>query len=113
MHGVQMHQMHTSLYKNCPSSYAPKILKYQNTKSKYLLYRYTQIIEILTQVPHCADAPKILKLLIVQMHQIAQLTSGYSGSDLAALARDAAYGPIRFSSSIVMFCSCFCLFIFV
>ena len=29
------------------------------------------------------------------MHQIAQLTSGYSGSDLAALARDAAYGPIR------------------
>ena len=30
------------------------------------------------------------------MHQIAQLTSGYSGSDLAALARDAAYGPIRF-----------------
>ena len=30
-----------------------------------------------------------------QMHQIAQLTSGYSGSDLAALARDAAYGPIR------------------
>ena len=37
------------------------------------------------------------------MHQIAQLTSGYSGSDLAALARDAAYGPIRFSSSIVLF----------
>ena len=32
------------------------------------------------------------------MHQIAQLTSGYSGSDLAALARDAAYGPIRCQS---------------
>merc|ERR1712047_144757 len=47
------------------------------------------------EVPHCADTPKILKFLIVQMHQIAQLTSGYSGSDLAALARDAAYGPIR------------------
>ena len=31
------------------------------------------------------------------MHQIAQLTSGYSGSDLAALARDAAYGPIRWT----------------
>jgi hypothetical protein len=27
--------------------------------------------------------------------QVAQLTGGYSGSDLASLARDAAYGPIR------------------
>ena len=27
--------------------------------------------------------------------QVAQLTAGYSGSDLASLARDAAYGPIR------------------
>jgi len=30
-----------------------------------------------------------------EIHQIAQLTGGYSGSDLANLARDAAYGPIR------------------
>jgi len=30
-----------------------------------------------------------------EVHQIAQLTGGYSGSDLASLARDAAYGPIR------------------
>ena len=27
--------------------------------------------------------------------KVAQLTAGYSGSDLASLARDAAYGPIR------------------
>ena len=60
-HGVQMHQMHTSVYKNCSTSYAPKISKYQNTNSKYFLCRYTQNIRILTQVPHCADAPKILK----------------------------------------------------
>ena len=49
----QMHQKHTSVYKNCSTSSAPKILKYQNTNSNYSLYRYAQNIE----VPHCADAP--------------------------------------------------------
>ena len=78
-------------------------LKHWNISSSSSLCRCPKNIKILTQVPHCADTPKILKFLIVQMHQIAQLTSGYSGSDLAALARDAAYGPIRFSSSIVLF----------
>jgi len=34
-------------------------------------------------------------LSIHEVHQVAQLTAGYSGSDLASLARDAAYGPIR------------------
>jgi len=34
-------------------------------------------------------------LTLHEIHQIAQLTHGYSGSDLANLARDAAYGPIR------------------
>ena len=34
-------------------------------------------------------------LSVHEIHQVAQLTSGYSGSDLASLARDAAYGPIR------------------
>ena len=49
--------MHKSVYKNCSTSYAPKISKYQNTNSKYFLCRYTQNLKILTQVPHCADAP--------------------------------------------------------
>ena len=35
------------------------------------------------------------ELSLHEIHQVAQLTAGYSGSDLAALARDAAYGPIR------------------
>lgn len=30
-----------------------------------------------------------------EINQIAQLTGGYSGSDIANLARDSAYGPIR------------------
>jgi len=34
-------------------------------------------------------------LTLHEIHQIGQLTHGYSGSDLANLARDAAYGPIR------------------
>jgi spastin len=34
-------------------------------------------------------------LTVHEIHQIGQLTHGYSGSDLANLARDAAYGPIR------------------
>merc|ERR1712062_348124 len=34
-------------------------------------------------------------LSIHEVHQVAQLTAAYSGSDLASLARDAAYGPIR------------------
>ena len=57
----QMHQKHTSVYKNCSTSSAPKILKYRNTNSNYLLCRYTQNIRIITQAPHCADAPKISK----------------------------------------------------
>ena len=44
---------------------------------------------------HDFSLSRLTSLCCVQMHQIAQLTSGYSGSDLAALARDAAYGPIR------------------
>ena len=34
-------------------------------------------------------------LSIHEVHQVAQLTAGFSGSDLTSLARDAAYGPIR------------------
>ena len=34
-------------------------------------------------------------LTLHEIHQVAQLTHGYSGSDLTNLARDAAYGPIR------------------
>ena len=68
----QMHQKHTSVYKNCSTSYAPRISKYQNTNSKYLFCRYTQNIKIQTHNTFCADAPKILKyqlkLLIVQIH---------------------------------------------
>ena len=34
-------------------------------------------------------------LSIHEVHQVAQLTAGFSGSDLTSLAKDAAYGPIR------------------
>ena len=34
-------------------------------------------------------------LSIHEVHQVAHLTAGFSGSDLTSLARDAAYGPIR------------------
>ncbi len=30
-----------------------------------------------------------------ELYRLAELTSGYSGSDLTALAKDAALGPIR------------------
>ena len=63
-----------------------------------------------------AFSRKTKPLFWTQMHQIAQLTSGYSGSDLAALARDAAYGPIRWGhlracTSYIF--NCFSLFLLV
>lgn len=30
-----------------------------------------------------------------QMHQLADLTDGYSGSDIASLVNDALMGPVR------------------
>jgi len=67
-----------------------------------VLRRFTKRIYV--RLPCTADRGRLVQQLLGQqynelsereMHQIAQLTSGYSGSDLAALARDAAYGPIR------------------
>jgi len=67
-----------------------------------VLRRFTKRIYV--RLPCTADRSRLVQQLLGQqynelsdreMHQIAQLTSGYSGSDLAALARDAAYGPIR------------------
>merc|ERR1712088_1207407 len=67
-----------------------------------VLRRFTKRIYV--RLPCTADRSRLVQQLLGQqyndlsereVHQIAQLTSGYSGSDLAGLARDAAYGPIR------------------
>jgi len=67
-----------------------------------VLRRFSKRIYV--RLPCTADRSRLVQQLLGQqynelsereIHQIAQLTSGYSGSDLASLARDAAYGPIR------------------
>jgi len=67
-----------------------------------VLRRFSKRIYV--RLPCTADRSRLVQQLLGQqynelsereIHQIAQLTSGYSGSDLAGLARDAAYGPIR------------------
>merc|ERR1719153_1259003 len=67
-----------------------------------VLRRFSKRIYV--RLPCTADRSRLVQQLLGQqynelsereIHQIAQLASGYSGSDLAALARDAAYGPIR------------------
>jgi spastin len=67
-----------------------------------VLRRFSKRIYV--RMPSRADRNSLLHQLMDKQYnelseheisQIAQLTSGYSGSDLANLARDAAYGPIR------------------
>eukprot|EP00090_Calanus_glacialis_P026495 TRINITY_DN41711_c0_g1_i1.p1 TRINITY_DN41711_c0_g1~~TRINITY_DN41711_c0_g1_i1.p1 ORF type:complete len:610 (-),score=129.72 TRINITY_DN41711_c0_g1_i1:86-1915(-) len=67
-----------------------------------VLRRFSKRIYV--RLPNKEDRLQLLDHLLKQqyndltmheIHQIAQLTPGYSGSDLANLARDAAYGPIR------------------
>lgn len=67
-----------------------------------VLRRFSKRIYV--RLPCTADRNRLVQQLLGQqynelsereVHQIAQLTSGYSGADLASLARDAAYGPIR------------------
>ena len=71
-----------------------------------VLRRFSKRIYV--RLPCTADRSRLVQQLLGQqyndlsereVHQIAQLTSGYSGSDLAGLARDAAYGPIRLGHS--------------
>ena len=67
-----------------------------------VLRRYSKRIYV--KLPNKDDRVEILLKLLKQqyndlsiheVHQVAQLTAGFSGSDLTSLARDAAYGPIR------------------
>jgi len=67
-----------------------------------VLRRFSKRIYV--KLPGKADRVEILLKLLKQqyndlsiheVHQVAQLTAGFSGSDLTSLARDAAYGPIR------------------
>ena len=67
-----------------------------------VLRRFSKRIYV--KLPGKADRVEILLKLLKQqyndlsiheVHQVAQLTAGFSGSDITSLARDAAYGPIR------------------
>jgi len=67
-----------------------------------VLRRFSKRIYV--KLPNKDDRVEILLKLLKQqyndlsiheVHQVAQLTAGFSGSDLTSLARDAAYGPIR------------------
>ena len=67
-----------------------------------VLRRFSKRIYV--KLPNKADRVEILLKLLKQqyndlsiheVHQVAQLTAGFSGSDLTSLAKDAAYGPIR------------------
>jgi len=67
-----------------------------------VLRRFSKRIYV--RLPNKEDRLQLLEHLLKQqyndltmheIHQVAQLTHGYSGSDMANLARDAAYGPIR------------------
>ena len=67
-----------------------------------VLRRFSKRIYV--KLPGKADRVEILLKLLKQqyndlsiheVHQVAHLTAGFSGSDLTSLARDAAYGPIR------------------
>ena len=67
-----------------------------------VLRRFSKRIYV--KLPNKGDRVEmLLKLLkqqyndlsIHEVHQVAQLTAGFSGSDLTSLAKDAAYGPIR------------------
>ena len=67
-----------------------------------VLRRFSKRIYV--KLPGKADRVEILLKLLKQqyndlsiheVHQVAQLTAGFSGSDLTSLAKDAAYGPIR------------------
>ena len=90
----------------CSSSWASSTTSSARERSSCLLSFFSFFAFLLSGISHLMSKctrtwwhdfsfSRLTSLCCVQMHQIAQLTSGYSGSDLAALARDAAYGPIR------------------
>lgn len=66
------------------------------------LRRFTKRVYV--SLPNCHTRIQLLKRLLEkhnnplsadELDQMATLTEGYSGSDLTALAKDAALGPIR------------------
>ena len=60
--------------------------------------RRSLILNLLSKENHCLDEP--------QIDDICKRTQGYSGADMAALTREAAYGPIRSVTDIKVRACC-------
>ena len=102
---VKSTPMTVNIFHNCLAQHHNIVIKqifFCQDLDDAVLRRFSKRIYV--RLPGREDRLQILLKLLSQqyndlsiheVHQVAQLTAGYSGSDLASLARDAAYGPIR------------------